>query len=146
VWDPYTQQWEEGFAALKKFKEREGHCSVRKDHKEDRYTLGNWVNNQRSKKNTLTPEQIRRLNELGFVWDQLTQQWEEGFAALTRFKEREGHCLVRHESRHDGFRLGDWVKKQRSRKNTLTPERIRRLDELGFVWTVRKTPTKGPKT
>ena len=37
----------------------------------------------------------------------------------------------------DGFTLGNWVLVQRTRKSKLTPERQRRLDEIGFVWEYR---------
>ena len=34
------------------------------------------------------------MDAIGFVWDPLESAWEEGFAALTTFKTREGHCHV----------------------------------------------------
>jgi DNA-binding TFAR19-related protein (PDSD5 family) len=134
VWDVLTLQWEEGLAVLKQFWEREGHCLVKRGHREDGVRLGIWVGTQRQKKDTLTPERIQRLKEIGFVWDPLTQQWEEGFAALTRFKEREGNCSVKHGHKEDGLNLGAWVLNQRTLKDTLTPERIERLEAIGFVW------------
>jgi len=33
-----------------------------------------------------------------------------------------------------GFKLGPWVSKQRRTKDSLSPERRQRLDEIGFVW------------
>lgn len=69
VWDPLTEKWEEGFSALKKFKEREGHCRVPWHLTEDRYTLGQWVSRQRKKQAELTEDHRSRLNALGFVWD-----------------------------------------------------------------------------
>jgi superfamily II DNA or RNA helicase len=138
VWDPHTYQWEEAFAALVRFKEREGHCLVTRGHEEDGFEgrLGSWVMKQRAKKDKLSPEQIERLDALGFVWDPHTYQWEEAFAALVRFKEREGHCLVTRGHEEDGFegRLGSWVMKQRAKKDKLSSEQIERLDALGFVW------------
>ena len=136
VWGPHTQQWEEGFAALARFKEREGHCLVKINHKEDGYdgNLGGWVNNQRTRRAGLSPERIERLDAIGFVWDPITQQWEEDFAALARFKEREGHCSVKRGHKEDGYKLDSWVKFQRGNKESLTNERRQRLDEIGFVW------------
>jgi len=67
--DPHTQLWEERFEALKKFSEREGNYLVKSSHKEDGIKLGRWVQRQRSKKDTLTPERFERLDEIGFVWN-----------------------------------------------------------------------------
>ncbi len=42
-----SAKWEEGFAALEKFKAREGHCRVPEGHVEGVFMLGNWVAVQR---------------------------------------------------------------------------------------------------
>ena len=55
-------------------------------------------------------------------------------------KENDGNVNVpvRYKT-GDGFPLGKWVSHQRShyKKNELDDDRIRRLDELGFVWGAR---------
>ena len=56
------------FILLIKFKEREGHCEVPYSHREEDVNLGHWVNNLRSKKDTLNLELMNRLNEIGFAW------------------------------------------------------------------------------
>jgi hypothetical protein len=67
-WDPIEEQWEEAFDTLRKFRKREGHCSVPRSHLEDGLNLGNWVNKQRHKKAKLTPAKMKRLDSLGFIW------------------------------------------------------------------------------
>ena len=134
VWDALTEQWEEGFSALLKYKEYKGHCSVPTDHLENDYRLGKWVSHQRGGKDILSEDRKRQLDELGFVWDALTEHWEEGFSALLKFKKREGHCTVPRGYSEDNYRLGLWVGTQRARKDKLTEDRRRRLDELGLVW------------
>lgn len=60
VWDsPFDTLWEKGFNYLKTFKEREGHCRVPPDHKENGYNLGSWVSVQRGLKAEMPIE--RRL-------------------------------------------------------------------------------------
>jgi hypothetical protein len=134
LWDPFTADWEEGFAALKVFKKREGHCRVPHSHKEGAHRLGQWVSTQRRSKTTLTAERLQRLEEIGFVWDPLTADWEAGFAALKAYREREGHCRVPRPHKEGDYKLGIWVRYQRKNKTTLTPERVQRLDEIGLVW------------
>ena len=68
VWDAKAQQWEEGFAALKAFHTREGHCLVPRNHEEDGFRLGMWVTTQRSNVDKMSPDRKDRLNALGFVW------------------------------------------------------------------------------
>jgi superfamily II DNA or RNA helicase len=137
AWNSLDEQWEQGFSSLSAFKQREGHCFVPKSHLENGFQLGGWINNQRSRKLTLSKERLSRMNELGFVWDSLNEKWEQGFSLLSTFKQREGHCRVPDEYIEDGYRLGQWVRVQRTTKSTLSYERLSRLDVLGFIWDSR---------
>jgi superfamily II DNA or RNA helicase len=134
VWDPFREQWEEGFGYLLQFKEREGHCKVPKTASEGGYPLGNWVTSQRGGSENLSSDRIQRLDAIGFIWDVLHEQWEEGFGYLLQFKEREGHCRVPATAPEGGYPLGGWVSQQRKGKENLSSDRIQRLDEIGFIW------------
>jgi Helicase associated domain len=63
--------------------------------------------------------------------------WEESFAALQKYKEEHGNCLVPIHSYHEDSALGGWVNHQRSKKCKLTVDQHRRLTDLGFIWSVR---------
>jgi superfamily II DNA or RNA helicase len=134
VWDPVQTDWAEGFRYLMIYKEREGHCRVRATHKENGFPLGQWVRTQRGNADTLSAPRRQQLDELGFVWDPVQTNWEEGFRYLTIYKEREGHCRVPSRHMENGFRLGQWVSVQRGNADTLSAPRRQQLDELGFVW------------
>jgi hypothetical protein len=134
VWDAFTEQWEEGFRHLKQYLEREGHCRAPKGYKEDGFNLGAWVNNLRRGKDSPSQERLQRLDEIGFIWDPHTEQWEEGFRHLKQYLGREGHCRVPKGYKEDGSPLGQWVSTQRKGKDSLSQERRQRLDEIGFVW------------
>jgi superfamily II DNA or RNA helicase len=133
-WDPYSEQWEKAFAALEAFHKHEGHCLVPKKIEIDGIKLGNWIVTQRLGKDTLTADRLKRLNELGFSWDPIGEQWEKAFSALKKFCKREGHCLVPKKIEIDGIKLGNWIVTQRLGKDTLTADRLKRLNELGFSW------------
>jgi uncharacterized protein (DUF2384 family) len=105
------------------------------------FNLGSWVSDQRKRHDNLSPERIQRMDDIGFVWDPRTEAWEEGFSKLLQFKKTEGHCTVTKRFKLDGFNLGTWVGTQRSKKDSLSPERRQRLDEIGFVWHARKGKT-----
>jgi superfamily II DNA or RNA helicase len=134
VWDPLEDDWEEGFSYLKRYRERVGNCRVPLRYKEDGYNLGPWVARQRKNEDKISSERRRRLDELGFVWDALGDDWEEGFSYLKRYKDRVGDCRVPLRYKEDGFGLGKWVGYQRFHKKDLSEERRRRLDDLGFEW------------
>ena len=128
-WNAVDDKWEEGFAHLKDFSEREQHCRVPKGYKTQiGYPLGNWVGTQRLV--TKDPDRRKRLEALpGWSWDPYSDQWEEGFHYLRKFSEREGHCQVPYSYKtEDGYRLGPWVTRQRRSKNNIDSNRRQRLE------------------
>jgi len=142
VWDVPIQQWENKFDLLVKYNNREGHCNVPDRDKEDGENLGKWLSRQRNdnKKGTLNVDQIKRLDEIGVVWDVLIQQWENYYILLVKYKDREGHCNVPQIHAEEGKNLGQWLNTQRTakRKGKLTTDQLKRLDEIGVVWSFKK--------
>jgi hypothetical protein len=69
--------------------------------------------------------------------DRRAERWKNGFAALSKFQAREGHCCPSRYHVEGEFTLGAWVSTQRYLKDRLSAERKRRLDKLGFVWSCR---------
>jgi superfamily II DNA or RNA helicase/DNA-binding TFAR19-related protein (PDSD5 family) len=140
VWDPYTEQWEEGFRELCAYHQEHGNCDVPKSYITDTgFMLGSWAFRQRGnyKNNKLSEERKERLEALGFVWDGNDHAWEEGFRELCAYHQEHGNCDVPKSYITDtGFMLGSWASRQRHflRKNKLSEERKERLDALGFVW------------
>lgn len=117
---------------------------------------GDSATNSKARRSApLTQERIDLLNSLGFVWtirsrDSLGESWNQRLHELRQFKQQYGHCLV--PSRYDANpELGIWVGTQRTQyrlfmrsKETGVPvttsmneDRIRELEELGFVWALR---------
>jgi superfamily II DNA or RNA helicase len=144
-WDPREDAWEEGFAHVRNFAEREGHTRVSSEHREDGYPLGTWVNWQRHgyRQGTLDLQRQGRLEALpDWTWETREAAWEEAFERLQSYACREGQSLVPTSYRdRDGFKLGDWVARQRQRRQrgTLTRERVRRLESLpGWAWDKRE--------
>jgi hypothetical protein len=95
-WDKSnTERWERGFAALSKFRAREGHCCPWRHHVEGGFKSGHWVSVQRYRKHLVPVERKRRLNRIGFVWDWRDDLWEQHFAALLKFKRRMGQGALK---------------------------------------------------
>jgi Helicase associated domain len=110
---------------------------VRPHHKEDGFPLGRWVTGQRAR-SRMSKARRKKLNELGFVWNPREGDWENGFGLLQQYKKREGHSRVTREHKESGFALGIWASNQRKQKDKLSKEKRDRLDELGFVWEIRR--------
>jgi hypothetical protein len=131
-----TERWERGFVALSKFRAREAHCCPERHHVEGKFKLGQWVSVQRYRKDFVPVERKRRLDRIGFVWDWRDYLWEQKFAALLKFQRRKGHCCVPTLHRESRLRLGWWVVMQRRNKKQMSAERRKRLNKIGFVWSV----------
>jgi len=116
--------------------------------------LGDWVIDQRrqyklmmqGKPSVLDPERQRKLEALGFVWVVRNRpEWNNRYSELLAYKEKHGDTKVpQHYKETPG--LGKWVAKQREqfrlksqgKHSFLTPDRLEKLNQAGFVWSVRK--------
>ena len=148
VWSSILdEKWEEMFRQLKEFQKEHGHCNVPQQYKKNP-KLGVWVHYQRvaNRKGKLAPERKRRLDDLVFAWtsDSCGHKWEDSCGHkwdLKDFHMEHGHCRVPRWYKKDDCispSLGRWVNTQQTAKNKgkLAPERKRRLDELGIVWSM----------
>ncbi len=135
-WDPFADRWEQAYAALVNFTEREGHARVPNSHIEDGVRLGKWVTHQRSKRDELTGEQRKRLESLpGWNWDARTDMWHRKLELLRQFQRREGHALVPQGHVEDGVKLGSWVLDQRNNQAKISEERRALLESVpGWTW------------
>lgn len=142
-WDAISEQWEKSFLYLQEFVAREGHCRVPAKYRaSDGYRLGEWVSNQRGSKEIIEsvfPDRKNRLEQvIGWTWAARDDRWEEGFGYLKEFVDCEGHARVIHSYRTESnYRLGSWVIQQRTKKESMSPERRARLEALpGWTWDV----------
>jgi superfamily II DNA or RNA helicase len=134
-WKPHNDQWERGFGYLVAYKEQHGNCEVQKACTQLDFKLGNWVGTQRLKKDQLSPQKFNRLRDLGFNFKTRQERaFEKGLDYLIEYKKKYGNCLVLRDFQYLDYKLGNWVANQRTNKNSLRPEQVSQLDDLGFVW------------
>jgi len=134
VWDLHEQAWQDMYSALVRYKAEHGDCNVPSNWPENK-ALPGWLSSQRTlrKSNKLSEERILLLNEVGFIWN--LHEWEQSFLELSAFKDAHGDCDVPMKF-PENPRLASWVSSQRSARKSgrLSEDRIKRLDELGFIW------------
>mmetsp|Transcript_13118 Transcript_13118/g.18571 ORF Transcript_13118/g.18571 Transcript_13118/m.18571 type:complete len:456 (+) Transcript_13118:133-1500(+) len=143
-WNHLLREWEETFEQLEEFVRKNGHANVTQ---EDDQRLVTWVYKQRfsyklyqdNKPTEINEERIKKLEELGFIWDMFQDSWESHYDELKRYFEKEGHTNLPDLTKSE---LGRWVHTQRrfeklrqeGKASSMTDERKARLDELNFVW------------
>jgi superfamily II DNA/RNA helicase len=140
AWDPHDQLFEKGFQKTLRFKEQNsGGPNVPARFIFEGFKLGSWQDTQRQfyKKKKLSTDRIERLSQIGFIWDQLEQLFEEGFQKTLRFKEQNnGDPNASASLIFEGFKMGSWqaVRRQHYKKKILSIEKIEKLSQIGFVW------------
>ena len=136
VWNVLDFQWKRGFDALCTYKREYGNCGAPQSFVTNSgFHLGRWIHSQRQYKDALSDERMRCLNDIGFIWDPLDQQFENGLKELINYKNQFGDCLVKAEHvSSSGFRLGGWVRRVRSKQNALAVDYRNKLNEIGFIW------------
>jgi hypothetical protein len=130
-------------------------------------SLGYWVNEQRfqykrfsmGKSSYMNTTKIKELNALNFQWTLRAgkRSWWEWMEELRLYKSEHGHVNVQHKN-ESNLSLGSFANNQRSKYrlyqsekskegsgsgkvwgggSAMTEEKIRDLEDLGFVWSVR---------
>lgn len=151
--------WNRFFTLLENYKKEHGHVLVPRPSQVA--GLGDWVSDQRrqykmwkeGKTSQLTAERRQKLEEIGFVWQVRDRPaWDIRFNELLEYKTKFGHCKVPQHYK-DNKSLGKWVAKQREQYKRhlkgehtfLTPLRLEKLNEAGFVWSMRATLSEQAK-
>ena len=152
-------KWEEKFQLFKEYLEtHDGNYPTSKEVK-----LYQWVNSQRLayskgtkredgsivyKSIVLTSERIEKLDSINFIWaTSKGNTWEEKFNILKSFLK--SHQFSEANVTYKGLRLKSWIRLQRDTliygvegengkvsyySNVITPERIKKLQSIGFKW------------
>jgi hypothetical protein len=73
------QQWNDSFDRLVEFNKAHGHWEVPSSYEKDT-SLASWIETQRSSRDSLDPQQVERLDSIGFPWnnDNDTEEADEG--------------------------------------------------------------------
>lgn len=152
IWDARQDSWDTNYALAKKYYEHYGHLNMKVkfktsngiDHDEKGVALGNWIFHLRQRKNELSEERIKQLENIGMIWDVYEESWDANYKLAKAFYEHNGHLRIRNDFissdgiKYDekGIKLGFWISDQRQalRKGNLQEEKIEKLNSIGMVW------------
>jgi len=128
--------WESMFQLLKEYKAQHGNTLVPRRYDKNPQ-LGKWVDIQRWRysKTQLSSTRILRLESIGFVFAVNENNWMHMYRQLCFYKEKKGSTTVPRKYTKNPA-LGTWVRNQRRRCKK--KERVKLLDDIDFVWDVRK--------
>ncbi len=139
--------WMDKYKLAKKYYEYYGNLNINHDFKtidginfeKNGIKLGLWIKMQKQIYNSntkMTDKQMKLLEDLDIVWDK-KRKWIDDYQLVKNYYEKNGNLNVNNNFKtNDGFRIGLWIKKQREdfKENTLSPEKINLLNQLGFVF------------
>ncbi len=141
VWETRSETaWTKGLEAARRYRQQYGDLQVPSAYKDaDGFALGNWIRNTRSRFGSggLKESQIRELDALGMVWNNIDAKWERCYAEAALYCEKHGSLnLAPKYVSPSGIRLGVWVENQRAYylKGELSDDKIRRLEAIGMLW------------
>ena len=141
IWDSLDYFWEQNFRLAKEYYLAHGNLDIPTNYKStDGKHLGNWILRQRQlyKSNSLTDEQIKKLDSIGMDWmDRVDRVWENGFIEAKNYSEEYGNLSVPKNYRSNtDFPLGIWIQRQRSlyKNNKISEDRFKRLTDVGMNW------------
>jgi hypothetical protein len=156
VWkvDLATERWEKGLAACRRYFKEHSHIDVNKSYVDDEgFRLGDWLNSRRleRRKGLLAKEKVAALDELRMVWEPAQHRWVTGLQSARRYHAAHGHLRVPDDYVDgDGYRLGKWIAYMRLVHSggrpgqSLPPDRVAALEELGMIWRVHRKKHRQP--
>ncbi|MGP3632455.1 Helicase associated domain protein [Streptomyces sp. 24-1644] len=111
VIDTERQDWGRGWAALKKFADRELHARVPYGHKEGAYPLGQWVAEQRRAYGAgqMTGLRAQRLEKLGMVWNPADERFQENLEAAKAYYEQHWTLCAPRSATMLDRPVGQWL-------------------------------------
>jgi Helicase associated domain len=126
-----ADMWYSAYQALAEFHAARGHTRIPRGTRTPAgIDLGAWVTSQRTRKDRLTEEQIRLLDQLAFAWNAREDAWHARYREAVAFKDQHGHLNATFHTP-----LGAWLYQQRKKHSTgrLTSEQERLLHDLGVL-------------
>ncbi len=120
----HQQPFEKTLDLLLEYEQEYGTLIVPKRFSYKGYNLGAWCQQMRSKRRLgiLPEEQIRALDDIGFIWDALGHKWKEDMTRYRDYVAETGIYDVSRETIYRDFKLGYWYQnlKIARRKETFT--------------------------
>ena len=159
--------WEEYYKLAKVYYNKYNNLEISKSFKtqdginydENGYNLGMWISNQRQnyKSGKLNKERKELLDKIGIrIKNKINViEWEEYYKLAKAYFEKNNNLEISQSFKtldgitfdEKGYKLGFWIPNQRRahKDGKLSKERVKLLDKIGMVWSIRKYKDKKHK-
>ena len=146
VWDASINKeeiWNKRYKLAIEYRNEHGNLLVPKDYQtKTGEKLGKWITNTRAdyKNGDLSMEQIKKLEDIGMVWDASINKeeiWNKWYKLVVEYRNEHGNLLVPwNYQTKSGENLGQWITNTRQayKKGNLSPYKIDKLNAIGMVW------------
>lgn len=109
------------------------------DYKPDCFELYVWIRAQRVRygKGKLSADRIKRLEDIGFIWNPHKVLWNNGYEHAKAYVEAHGNIDVpRKYECEDGIKLKSWLLNQGTRYKTgrMSKEQQEKLERIGMTF------------
>mgnify|MGYP004524839931 CR=1 FL=1 len=126
------------------------------DTDENGYKLGVWINNQKAyyKKGSPSEDKIKKLEEIGMIFENVNDvTWNMMYELAKKYYKHYGDLKISrkfktingYDTDENGYKLGVWINNQKAyyKKGSPSEDKIKKLEEIGMMWNIRKdTDTK----
>ncbi len=139
-WNKFTHSWHKQFNFLKEYRFMNPNRWPRDD---EQFPTGNklgvWYAAQqhRFKNNKLKDWQVELLTSIGFIGDVFNSRWNQQYEYLKEYRVQNPFAWPKgNEEFPEVNNIAAWCHDQRDkyRNNTLEPDRIKKLNLIGFPW------------
>lgn len=140
VWDKPEEEWQQKYNLAKDYSEKYGNLNIPCGYTVDKVNLYSWIGTQRTNYNQgkLSEKRIRLLVEIGMdLTDNKNRneiRWERNYELAKAYYEKYGDLLIHRDYVVDGVKLGSWLNFLRTHKDSLSQEKIERLEAIGMQW------------
>ena len=148
-----SERWNICYMLAKEYFTKNNSLNIPKKYEtEEGVKLGYWICNQRrirrgEQSGILTEEQIKKLDEIGMIWDYnelRNLKWNENFNLCKQHFERYGTLInIKENNKINGNMLNRWLQRLRTIYNKksrgiLTNEMIEALNSIGMIWDINE--------
>ena len=157
VWHPKigrqgnnNELWEENYKLAEAYYKDNGNLQIPQKYIINGKKLGIWISTQRVKynKGTLSKDRVDKLNKIGMTWNpkryipRNDKLWEENYKLAKEYYKAHGNLQISRKFEINGKKLGIWISTQRVKynKDTLSEDRINKLNAIGMIWKSEKHP------